>query len=100
MKILHNGGFSDGDRAFYKEIIFSNTIQSMRTILEAMLDLSIELAPENYDYREHILRSPANIHADSLPKDTFLALDTLRRDPGVEEAIIRNNEFQLNDSAT
>ena len=100
MKILHNGGFNDGDRAFFKEIIFSNTVQSMRTILEAMLYLSIELAPENYDYREHILRSPANIHADSLPRDTFFALDTLRRDPGVEEAIARSNEYQLNDSAT
>lgn len=100
MKILHNGGFTDSDRAFYKEIIFSNTVQSMRTILEATRDLSIDLAPENETYREFFMQLPANIHADALPQEIFTAIDTLRRDPGVEEAIIRNNEYQLNDSAT
>ena len=30
MKLIHEGSYSDTERETYKEIIFSNTIQSMR----------------------------------------------------------------------
>ena len=30
MKLIHHGGYNDQERDAYKEIIFSNTIQSMR----------------------------------------------------------------------
>ena len=30
MKLIHNGGYNDAEREQYKEIIYSNTIQSMR----------------------------------------------------------------------
>lgn len=30
MKLIHHGGYNDQERDSYKEIIFSNTIQSMR----------------------------------------------------------------------
>ena len=30
MKLIHHGGYNDSERDSYKEIIFSNTIQSMR----------------------------------------------------------------------
>lgn len=32
MKLIHNGGYNDAEREQYKEIIFSNTIQSMRCV--------------------------------------------------------------------
>jgi len=41
MKIINDGGYSKDDRDSYKEIIFSNTIQSMRVIIEAMEKLEI-----------------------------------------------------------
>ena len=34
MKLIHHGGYNESERESYKEIIFSNTIQSMRAILE------------------------------------------------------------------
>lgn len=30
MKLIHHGGYSEVERDSYKEIIYSNTIQSMR----------------------------------------------------------------------
>ena len=30
MKLIHHGGYNEQERDSYKEIIFSNTIQSMR----------------------------------------------------------------------
>ena len=32
MKLIHHGGYNDSERDSYKEIIFSNTIQSMRFV--------------------------------------------------------------------
>lgn len=32
MKLIHHGGYNDSERDSYKEIIFSNTIQSMRLV--------------------------------------------------------------------
>ena len=43
MKLIHDTGYSKEDRDSYKEIIFSNTIQSMRVIIEAMEKLEIPL---------------------------------------------------------
>jgi len=35
MKLIHHGGYNDQERDSYKEIIFSNTIQSMRCVSSA-----------------------------------------------------------------
>ena len=32
MKLIHHGGYNDNERDSYKEIIYSNTIQSMRYV--------------------------------------------------------------------
>lgn len=43
MKLIHDDGYSLDEREAFKEIIFSNTVQSMRVILEAMDDMGVEL---------------------------------------------------------
>ncbi|KAJ2708937.1 guanine nucleotide-binding protein subunit alpha, partial [Coemansia spiralis] len=43
MKLIHDGGYSQEERESFKEVIFSNTIQSMRVLLEAMDTLHIAL---------------------------------------------------------
>ncbi|KAF9474749.1 heterotrimeric G-protein alpha subunit, GPA1-like protein [Pholiota conissans] len=99
MKLIHHGGYNDSERDSYKEIIFSNTIQSMRAILEAMPQLDLALAPQNDARRATILSLPAQIEADVLPRDVADAVRALWRDPAVAEAVRRSREFQLNDSA-
>ncbi|KAF8182543.1 heterotrimeric G-protein alpha subunit, GPA1-like protein [Pholiota molesta] len=99
MKLIHHGGYNDSERDSYKEIIFSNTIQSMRAILEAMPQLDLALAPQNDARRAIILALPPQIEADVLPRDVADAVRSLWRDPAVSEAVRRAREFQLNDSA-
>nr|UYO72601.1 heterotrimeric G protein alpha subunit [Flammulina filiformis] len=99
MKLIHHGGYNDQERDSYKEIIFSNTIQSMRAILEAMPQLDLSLSPQNDARRAAILALPSQQDADIIPRDIVESLRALWRDNGVREAVRRSREFQLNDSA-
>ncbi|KAJ6484008.1 heterotrimeric G protein alpha subunit B [Mycena sanguinolenta] len=99
MKLIYYDGYNAQERDAYKEIIYSNTIQSMRAILEAMPQLDIALAPQNDARRATIMALPPQIEADVLPRDLADAMRGLWRDPGVKEAVRRSREFQLNDSA-
>ncbi|KAG5350715.1 Guanine nucleotide-binding protein subunit alpha [Termitomyces sp. Mn162] len=99
MKLIHHGGYNEQERDSYKEIIFSNTIQSMRAVLEALPHLDITLDPQNDVCRHIILSLPSQIEADVLPHDVSEAVRTLWRDPAIKEAVSRSREFQLNDSA-
>ncbi|KAJ2081624.1 guanine nucleotide-binding protein subunit alpha [Coemansia sp. RSA 988] len=101
MKLIHDGGYSQEERESFKEVIFSNTIQSMRVLLEAMDTLHIAL--ENTEYQVHadvIMDMPSQIEADNLPADVANAVKALWEDGGVRECFGRSNEFQLNDSAS
>lgn len=100
MKLIHHGGYNNQERESYKEIIFSNTLQSMRAILEAMPALDIMLQPQNEQRRSIVMSLPGQMENDSLPHDVADALFSLWQDPGVREAVRRSREFQLNDSAT
>jgi len=100
MKLIHHGGYNEQERDSYKEIIFSNTIQSMRAILEAMPSLELGLNPHNDARRSVIMSLPGQIEGDSLPRDVADAVRGLWNDDGVREAVRRSREFQLNDSAT
>ncbi|KAF7361581.1 G-protein alpha subunit [Mycena sanguinolenta] len=100
LMLLHppGPGLSVKERGAYKEAIFSNIVQSMRAILEAMRTLGISLDPQNDTYRTAILSLPRNVEADVLPRDIAHAVRGLWRDPGVKEAFNRRNEYQLYES--
>ncbi|RHZ45261.1 hypothetical protein Glove_682g14 [Diversispora epigaea] len=100
MKLIHDGGYSPEERESFKEIIFSNTVQSMRVILEAMEVMNIPFDSE--EIQKHatiILNLPNQIEGDHLPQDVSLAIKTLWRDPSVQQCFNRSREYQLNDSA-
>ena len=99
MKLIHHEGWNDQERESYKEIIYSNTVQSMRAILEAMPVLDIPLNPGNDARRAVVMSLPGQIEGENLPRDVTDAVRGLWYDEGVQEAIRRSREFQLNDSA-
>lgn len=116
MKLIHNGGYNDQERDSYKEIIYSNTVQSMRcdfsnesldsvlillsrAILEALPHLDLQLAPQNDARKTTVFALPGQIEGEVLPYDVVDAVRNLWRDPAVKEAVRRSREFQLNDSA-
>jgi guanine nucleotide-binding protein G(i) subunit alpha len=100
MKLIHDGGYSLEERESFKEIIFSNTVQSMRVILEAMQNMGIPLAnPNNKIHSAIILDLPSQIEAEMLPNEVAVAIRSLWQDAGVLECFSRSREYQLNDSA-
>lgn len=100
MKLMYEGGYSRDERESFKEIIFSNTVQSMRVILEAMESLEIPLDDTRADYHvQTIFMQPPQIEGDSLPPEVGNAIRTLWNDRGVQECFRRSREYQLNDSA-
>ncbi|EFE41228.1 hypothetical protein TRV_04023 [Trichophyton verrucosum HKI 0517] len=100
MKLIHEGSYSRDERESFKEIIFSNTVQSMRVILEAMESLELPLDDQRAEYHVHtIFMQPAQIEGDSLPPEVGAAIEALWKDAGVQECFKRSREYQLNDSA-
>ncbi|KAI9167459.1 Guanine nucleotide-binding protein alpha subunit [Paramyrothecium foliicola] len=100
MKLIHEGGYSRDERESFKEIIFSNTVQSMRVILEAMDSLELPLEDQRMEYHvQTIFMQPAQIEGDVLPPEVGSAIEALWKDRGVQECFKRSREYQLNDSA-
>ena len=100
MKLIHDNGYSQEEREAYREIIFSNTIQSMRVILEAMQNMGIPLGKmENEKHRAMILDVPNQFEVEVFPPELALAVKTLWVDEGVKACFARSREYQLNDSA-
>lgn len=100
MKLIHDDGYSLDEREAFKEIIFSNTVQSMRVILEAMDDMGVPLSsPEQQQYATVIMELPAQIERDTLPPEVTQAVKALWNDPNLQSVFERSREYQLNDSA-
>ena len=100
MKLIHEGGYSIDERESFKEIVFSNTVQSMRVILEAMESMELALAdPRNEHHVQTIFMQPNQIEGEYLHTDIGNAIKSLWLDAGVQTCFQRSREFQLNDSA-
>ncbi|KAI8334763.1 guanine nucleotide-binding protein subunit alpha [Chlamydoabsidia padenii] len=100
VKLLHDGGFNQDEREAFKEIIFSNTIQSMRVILLAMDNMGVVLSdPGLQEQATIILNLPSQIEREFLPNDVSHAVRVLWKDPNLQSVFARSREYQLNDSA-
>jgi len=100
MKLIHEGGYSTDEREAFKEIVYSNTVQSMRVILEAMEQMDIPLdEPRNEYHVQTVFLQPQQMDGNVLPPEVGLAIKSLWSDRGVQEAFDRSREYQLNDSA-
>lgn len=95
-----DGTYSRTARESFKDIIFSNTVQTMRVILEAMesFELSFDDTRINY-HAQTIFMQPPIMETDYLDLEICQAIEALWKDHGVIEAFERSREYQLNDSA-
>ena len=100
MKLIHEGGYTRDECESFKEIIYSNTVQSMRVILEAMESLELPLdTQENEFHVQTIFMQPTQIEGDSMAPEVGKAIASLWQDAGVQQCFQRSREYQLNDSA-
>ncbi|KAI8372756.1 G-alpha protein [Radiomyces spectabilis] len=98
MKLIHDGGYTPEEREIFKEVIYSNTIQSMRVILEAMTMFGMNFQePQNAVAADLIIDTPIQLY--SMTSDVVAAIEALWQDGAIRACVARANEFQLNDSA-
>jgi len=98
MKICYQDGYSKDEREAFREIIYSNTIQSMKVLITAAQKLEIEIAkPENKGRSERVLNISSN--GDSWSGDIAKDIEALWADEGIQQTFKRKSEYQLNDSA-
>ncbi|KAH6952476.1 guanine nucleotide-binding protein subunit alpha [Ilyonectria sp. MPI-CAGE-AT-0026] len=85
MKLIYKGGYSRDERESFKEIIFSNTVQSMRVILEDMESLKLSLEDQRIEHHvQTIFIQPAQIKGEVLPPEVGSAIEGLWKDRGVQ----------------
>ena len=94
MKILYGKGYTEEDRRNFRPVIYSNTLLSIKTLVEQSDVLGI--AVEANDDKELI----AGLADDKpLDKKIAAAISRLWIDPGIKETYEARSRFQLNDSA-
>ncbi|KAI9357765.1 heterotrimeric G protein alpha subunit B [Pilaira anomala] len=99
MRIIHEGEFPEEERLAYREIIFSNLVESMKSLVYAMNKLKIPLNEESRDAYELMIELMNHELNYDLPKDIANAIHILWQDDGINATYERRNEFQLIDSA-
>lgn len=101
MKIIHMDGYSKEDFEQYREVVYSNTIQSLATIIRAMETLNVPFGDGSRERDAGMVLDKISRMADTEPFEPEL-LDAMKRlwtDAGVQQCFNRSNEYQLNDSA-
>lgn len=101
MKIIHMDGYSKDDFEQYRDVVYSNTIQSMATIIRAMENFGIPFkhAERERDASMVIDKISRVVETEAFEVELLDAMKRLWSDAGVIECFGRSNEYQLNDSA-
>lgn len=102
MKIIHHNGYTPDECMGYRDIIRSNVLQSMKSLIQATHKLGIPIdGPENRqraakinDFDQETLLNINKIYTE----DLGIELADLWGDKGIQETYGRRNEFQLLDS--
>jgi len=96
MKIIHLHGFTEEERLTYKSIIYNNVISSMKTLVSVSKDLNITLGREVNDAADRVRNTDAG---GNLTRELASDIELLWKNDGIRKVYLRQNEFQLNDSA-
>jgi len=96
MKIINKDGYSEAERKAFKGIVYSNTVSSMNTLLEAFEKIELDMPDDVEALWDTFKEQTENENLDQAGADT---LKKLWINPQVQAAFERKSEFQLNDSA-
>uniref|UniRef100_A0A914DQA3 Uncharacterized protein n=1 Tax=Acrobeloides nanus TaxID=290746 RepID=A0A914DQA3_9BILA len=105
MKILHDHGFTEEEKALQKCIVYNNVIESMVTILAGMKTLQIKFEDTSLEKEAKIVYESAQSRqfdsSESIYPELCEALKNLWNDKAVcVKAIERANEYQLPECAS
>ena len=101
IRIIHGNGYTKEDCMQYTSIIYTNTIQSMFSIIQAMKQLKIEFNnPARLgDVNQFLGKITGTFDGKSMSYNLGMTMKALWNDEGLQICFIRSREYQLNDSA-
>ncbi|KAI8093804.1 guanine nucleotide binding protein, alpha subunit [Halteromyces radiatus] len=100
MRLIHASGFNHQEREGFRMIIFSNIVNAMQTLLEAMMMAKLTLEhKENWDYIPLFLEQLPTIQKQqSFPPEYLTPLKSLWQDKAIKKTFTLGNTFALNDN--
>lgn len=100
MRIIHGNGYSPDECIQYKHVVYSNTLESLVAILNAMKSLGIEFV--SHSRLEDVELFFETVRHSTRREITYALgqrMERLWKDEGLQECYSRSREYQLNDSA-
>jgi len=95
MRLIHRVPFSPAEIEHYRQLVFDNIVRGIRTILEAMEEMDLQVEPENEWTLEVVDVSREIRDGEPFPRSYHKPLVTLWTDPNVRKAWERGNEAAL-----
>jgi len=92
-------GFTDEERAMYKQVVFSNCIEQMRLLAKAAIQMETLTNDTNKNHAKTLLSLP---HGNNVWSPVVgAAIKSLWQDTGIQAVFAKSNhlEIQLNDTA-
>ena len=98
MKIIYLNGFNDQERHPYRDIIITNVIMSMRSLVLAVDKIGYQVLEENAE-KARRFESQTIFFERTISPEVKDAIACLWCDPAIIATYQRSAELQLNDSA-
>ena len=100
MRIIHGKGYTSEECVHYKPVVYSNTIESMIAILNAMKNLGIEFSSTaRIRDVELLFQLTFNTTMREINYRLGEVMERLWKDEDLQRCFSRSREYQLNDSA-
>jgi guanine nucleotide-binding protein G(i) subunit alpha len=102
MKIIHQNGYTQEERALYRLTVYKNLIDCMKSLIAAMQQF--EITPESQEVKDYIAYiEEYNVDPDpdsTLDPKAADAVEAIWHDPSANKTMERQSEFYLMDSAS
>ncbi|BGP44183.1 guanine nucleotide-binding protein subunit alpha [Rhodotorula kratochvilovae] len=103
MRLMYANPYSDRERAEYREIVFTNALQSMQAVIRGFEVVRISLPQQYIPTAEYLISVSTDEAADPSTGDIEPhirdAIAALWAEPATKEVVKHSSQFQLNDSA-
>lgn len=97
MRLIHKVPFSPQEIESYRQLVFENLTRGMSYVLEAMLDMELEVDEKNQKYIDIVMDARDIRDKEPFPIDYYQPLKALWNDEIVQKACQRGNEAALPD---
>lgn len=112
MRLIHQVPFSSQEREYYRQLVFTNIVEGMQLIIDAMETFNLRVSDHNQvriscgrlvcscsrinqQYNELLENAPDVRDGEAFPAEYLEPLQSLWDDPECQRALARGNEVAL-----